>query len=259
MNSGLPQKQVAYWDITAIDECLPEEAVYRDGKFWARMPNSCTGDYAGSTVEKANVRYLQEHFKTYEIWHCGHWNDGYIYSLDPTTRDYVQKPLDGIPQDTQIVVVSYAYCTEECWYDLSNEELQEIADGLADYPSIDDEVVSEVEQELLSEFMKDFCETFAQKCLEELLDVSFYSLHGNSEAQDLWLKQQENLAFNVETVMFKVMEELNIYPYYETGCRVWIDPDRVYPAVVEYLKDTDNAEELKKLLEDPEEETNEQE
>lgn len=252
MNSGLPQKQVAYWDITAIDKCLPKETVYRDGRFWARMPNSCTGSYAGSTVEKANVRYLQEHFKTFKIWHCGHWHDGYVYSLDPTTRDYIiPKPLGGIPQDTQIVVVSYAYSTEECWYDLSSSELQEMADGLVDYPAIDDELVTEIEQELLSEFMKDFCKEFASKHLEKLLDVSFYSLHGNSEAQDRWLQQEENLADNVEPVILKVMEELNIYPYYETGCGVWIDPARVYPAVMEYLQDPENAEELKKLLETP--------
>ena len=126
--------------------------VTEDGRVFVAHDLLAYSDYSGSTVERANIEWLEKHFnKEMEspCWKC-----------------YYPETIDEPGPDTLILKRHYDYSgiglfvldlekSDEKWHTKRAKELEEIINALSDYPLIDDEFHSCLESELTEEYLAD--------------------------------------------------------------------------------------------------------
>jgi len=149
-----------------------------NGKF-IEVPYSTYSDYSGCTVERSNCRTFLDMFKEYD--EISMWE---IYGGYGTTGCLITVEL----------------------YE-SNDEIQDVINGLFDYPCIDDEDMSELEMEIESE---DWDSWIKSDLMRELESAGI-----EYDEDTLWDDFRKNC------------DSQNVYPLFETAISCWYDLDEI--------------------------------
>ena len=126
--------------------------ITEDGRVFVAHDLLAYSDYSGSTVERANIEWLEKHF------------DEEMES--PCWKCYYPENIDEPDPDTLILKRHYDYSgiglfvldlekSNEKWHTERAKELEEVVNALADDPLIDDESLFRLESELTEGYLAD--------------------------------------------------------------------------------------------------------
>lgn len=189
---------------------MAQETLTIEGVKYESDDSLVFGDYGGAgSVGKANIKVLQEQFP-----------DFIDMGMDYEAIERGWKEVDQFdPANPPILIMAYGgYGSEQAWLLSDNEEVQDILRGLADYPAIDDEAISEIEMEWESEAWESWLRSDLMKTLPEELE----------EAADELPDEELFEAYR------QAMDETNTYPTPEYN-GVHVDVDRISGAFAEIL------------------------
>lgn len=115
---------------------------FKNGNIYVTCDPLSFGDYDDScAVERANVKVLKEEYPTYEKYYLNHWNDQKIY--EGHERGY-----KDICPESKLIIVEGGFGSEQAWIRSDIDQEKNYLSSLTDYPSLNDEVVSEVENDI---------------------------------------------------------------------------------------------------------------
>jgi hypothetical protein len=174
---------------------------YADG--W-ELPVASFSDYSGSQLERANSQSFRETFEFVTVSYGGH---GTVWTIiDTETFELIKSGEAGIEAGLF-------------------EEFVECCEALADYPVIDEELLSELEMEAKDEALESWARDDFKTALEAELDIDELDI---DEA-------------TLDAIFWEAKENANEYFVIETGGEAYIDVDRVVSGLTEGHKYILNA------------------
>lgn len=180
---------------------------YEESRPYRELQLTVGGDYIGSTLEKANYKWLNEHDDFGKFVCPMHYDfDTHAAAFDVADLLTITDP------DERIEVI----------------EMIEAIDSLLDYPCFDDESISMLEMDIEYEYIQDDIAPDLQRHLEGII-----------EDHAEWTDQDETNGFmpdldsllNDDTLIelvYKAMEQQNEHCIFETGGTPYIDTDKVF-------------------------------
>jgi len=160
------------------------------------FPYSDYGDYSGSTVEKSNYKEMKKLIK-----------EKYKEQINDKILFY----SGGYDYHAILIQVPFF---------LQDEELQDIACHLEDYPLIDEMAHSELESDEVQEYLQNNIRDY-MNMMENVLCLD------DDEQYDSDIVEVISYIIDWPQFIQDIMEEIKIYPEFETGCNVYIDNDKI--------------------------------
>lgn len=139
------------------------------GECYFYVPHASGSDYSGSTVEKANAKCIEDSYEEQDWVHS-------VYGGHSTYA-------------VAIGVTGLLGCDKDTF-----DELCETLEGLADYPCIDDEAVSELEMEGADEAWDSWCkDDFTRALEEEYKGKAEFKWPDDSALREFFEEKRENV------------------------------------------------------------------
>lgn len=187
---------------------------------WEEMPYCNPGDYNNScSVERANFKWIEEWIAEKQakgldtrlliktIW--GDFSSKSAYWNANDTRESCQDCENAQPEHGP----AYAQCSyHEAW-----EELRDVVEGLHDYPSIDDDNLSQLEMEEQDQEWASWARNdFKSAMLKHWVD----------DEPENWPQFAYAQESQIDQMFYELSEEANEY-WESTGDGQWIDVEKI--------------------------------